>query len=348
MRRIFAALGVFAVVALTGAQPAVAAPTAPPVPVLSLPQDKVSLRLEGDDTSAVTHFLVSNADAAGAVTVQFIDDSTGRPLTLRHGQDPAGTPYRVSLAAHRVTAMNLTVTVGGSAVDGHIIVQAIGGAAAVTTFATARTPATSWLWFPIGGTFLAFLVVLFAWHWPRSVQAMRGDVLGVAADWKFADSWASNITALAAVTGSVLGLSGFLDDVLHDVVVTRFIGLDALFLALVAGAPLLFSAFAKRRGDDRLGTVGGFLLASWLTLTAAFGELAVLGLMLYMARGGAGTWLVAALLAAAAIVLVVYAWRSIGDTITHKRSHARRGSRTKSLTRSQARANPRAARVPLL
>jgi hypothetical protein len=343
MRRIFAALGVCAVVAMTGAAPALAAE-----PELSLAQDKVTLAVEGDDTTAVTHLLVSNGAERGTVTVQFIDDSTGRPLPVWHGDNPAVTTYRVEVAGHKVTTIDLTVEIGDRSVDGHVVVQSVGGAAAVSTFVTARRPATLWLWFPIAGSALAFLVVLFAWHWPRSIQAKRGDVLGVAADWKFADSWASNITALAAVTGTVLGLSGFLDDVLHDVVVTRFVGLDALFLALVAGAPLLFAACAKRQGDDRLGTVGGFLLASWLTLTAAFGELVVLGLMLYMARGGAGIWLIAALLVAAAIVLVVYAWRSIGDTITHKRSHTRRGSRTKALTMSEARATPRDARVTLL
>jgi hypothetical protein len=342
MRRVFAAFGVCAVVALTGAPPIGAAPAAP-----SLPQDKITLELEGNETSATTQLLVSNKAEAGIVTVQFVDGATGRSLPLQHGRDATSRSYRSTLPAHRVTSITLKVTVGHSAVDGHVLVQPSGGTPAITAFETARRPETRWLWLPIAGSAFAFFLVVLAWVVPRGSRGRLFDSLGVAADWKF-DSWASNLTALGAVAGTVLGLSGFLDDVLHGVVVTRFVGLDALFLALVAAAPLVFAAGAKRRAKRRVGTIAGFLLASWLTLTAAFGELIVLGLMLYMARGDAGTWFIASLLMVAALVLVVYGWRSIGDTVTHRRSHTRRGSRTKPLTRSQARADPSQARLRLL
>jgi hypothetical protein len=282
MRRILAAIGLLTAVP-GGAQPAVAAGPTP-----SLLKDKMTIELEGNARSAVTHLLVGNEGDAGVITIQFIDDKTGKPLQLQHGEDKAVVAYKQSLAEHQVTPIDLTVMTEDSAVDGHIVVQPLAGKAAVATFVTARKPATSWLWFTVAGGGLAFLVVVLAWLAPGSGQAKLRSTLGVATDWKFNESWASTVTALGAVTGTVLGLTGFLDEVLHDVVVTRFIGLNALFLALVAAAPLTFSAFAKKQGDKRVGTVGGFLLASWVTLTAACGELIVLAIMLYMARVSPG------------------------------------------------------------
>jgi hypothetical protein len=179
------------------------------------------------------------------------------------------------------------------------------------------------------------------------------DPLAVGANWKFNDSWASNATALVATTGIVLGLSGFLDDVLHGVVITRLVGLDALFLAAIAAAPLVFAAFSTERAGAPIGTVFGFLAASWMTLSAAFGELAVLGLMVYLARADAShsAWFLVVLLVAAVVVLSVYGFRTVAATVVHKRSEIGHGSAKARLDPATAQAKAEsgeAVRVALL
>ncbi len=343
MRRPITAITLLAVMILAHAEPSYGAG---PTPILL--NNRITIELDGNATSAVAHLLVSNDGDSGDVVIQLIDTATGRPLPLQDGQEVLRESHTVSLGGHKVTPVELRVVTGRSTVEGNIVIQPSAARAAVGSFATARKPATSWLWYPVAGSVLALVIVVGAWLAPGSSQALLGKPLAVTADWRFNESWASNTTALAAVTGTVLGLSGFLNDALRGVVVTRFIGLNALLLALLAAAPLVFSAFAKKVGERRVGTVGGFLLASWITLSATFGELIVLALMLYMARGGIGAWLLGGLLSAAAAILVVYAWRSIGDTITNDRSHTGSGSTARRMLREEAVANPYEARLSLI
>ena len=346
MWRITAAILVLVATSLVLTEPAHAAGPTP-----SLVNTKVTIELEGDEQSSITHLLLSNEGDAGDVTIQFIDTASGKPLQVQQvqqSQGPAADNYKVFLPAHKVTPIELRVTTGLSAVEGHIVIQPNGAKAAIGSFVTARKPADAWLWLPFLGGAAALIIVVLAWLAPGEGQAKLGKSLGRTIDWKFNESWASSFTSLAAVTGTVLGLSGFLNDVLRGVVVTRFVGLNALFLASIAAAPLVFSAFARKENETRVGTVGGFLAAGWLTLTAAFGELVVLGVMLYMARGENGTWLIAGMLVAAGIILTLYAWRSIGDTVTFQRSHTGSGAGVTRMLKSEAESKPAEARVSLL
>ena len=71
------------------------------------------------------------------------------------------------------------------------------------------------------------------------------DVVATGSSWSFSSSWLTNVTALGAVLGTVLGATGFLADVLPGTDTGRFTGLSVLFGAFVIAAPIVYSAASK-------------------------------------------------------------------------------------------------------
>jgi MFS family permease len=128
--------------------------------------------------------------------------------------------------------------------------------------------------------------------------------------WSFSGSWATTVTALGAVLATVLAASGFLEDVVPGVDVTRFIALNIVFGGAVIIAPVFYLATSRARLCDdntRLsvnGTLGGLSGAVLLTVIGVYGQLGTLGLLVNVSDVGGQThgYLYGALGATAVIV----------------------------------------------
>ncbi len=105
--------------------------------------------------------------------------------------------------------------------------------------------------------------------------------------WDFSKSWASNLTVVGAILGTVL--SGKVLPA-RTVVITPdgYTALSLLFGILVVLAPFLYTAFRKGRptptGPEFAGRNVGFLVASAVTIWAVCGQIATIGLVLYEAQ----------------------------------------------------------------
>lgn len=97
-----------------------------------------------------------------------------------------------------------------------------------------------------------------------------GDRIAPQKTWTFSGSWASSITALGAILGTVLAATGFLTDVVPGLSIGMFAAISLLFGFLVLLGPVVYMAFHDRDGEP---TYIGLLLAAGLTVWAAIGEL---------------------------------------------------------------------------
>jgi hypothetical protein len=280
----------------------------------SFVKDDITLKVVGDETTATANLLVANGGAAGTVTLQFIDDASGKPLPLQKGSD-RGTSLNIELPQFATTALSVEVTTGRDAVEGHMVLQAPAAEGATATFHSERSPSTDWLWQGIiASAVLALLIALGGWLAHGSDRSGPWDEFTPEYKWTADGSWASTLTGVTALTGTALGLSGFADDALRGISLSPFIGVDAILLAVLPFAALVFGLFVRKStapDNEPAGTVLGFVVASWLTLTAAFAELFVLSLVLRVAHVGHGGGFLAGLLIAAAVLLAFYGGRSI-------------------------------------
>lgn len=140
-----------------------------------------------------------------------------------------------------------------------LVVTPVGAAAQGTAPLSLTLPvlrqvsAAKYLWIPICcGLGLAVLLVGFTWLFgvPRPnagagnghrVPFLRVPLYASAA-WSFGDSWATNITAVGTVVGTVLTASGSVAELLPGVELGRFALLIAVAGAITVAAPLLFGA----------------------------------------------------------------------------------------------------------
>jgi hypothetical protein len=108
-------------------------------------------------------------------------------------------------------------------------------------------------------------------------------------EWDFSKSWASNLTVLGAILGTVLSAKIL---PARTVVVTPdgYTALSLLFGILVVVAPFLYTALRKGRpgaqGPHFTGRNWAFLVASGVTIWAVNGEIGTIGLVLYEAQHG--------------------------------------------------------------
>lgn len=161
---------------------------------------------------------------------------------------------------------------------------------------------------------LAALVVVAA----RAISRPRGTTIDFP-QWEFSKSWASNLTVVGAVLGTVLSAKVLPK---RTVVVTPdgYTALSLLFGILVVIAPFLYTAFRKGKrtptGPEYEGRNGVFLVASAVTIWAVCGEIGTIGLVLYEAQHGKALALGAVIpmlvaLGAALVLTCVYAIQSI-------------------------------------
>jgi hypothetical protein len=138
-----------------------------------------------------------------------------------------------------------------------------------------------------------------------------------ASTWSFKDSWATNVTAIGAVLGTVTGSTTFFPSAsgAANPNALSFITLF-IFLGGAAGlSPLIYASLAVKpphnHPDFVSGTVGGLLLANTVTLFATLGELATVGMIVDVSSVTTGERiLLIAALAFAAFFVIVYAIRS--------------------------------------
>jgi hypothetical protein len=131
----------------------------------------------------------------------------------------------------------------------------------------------------------------------------------VDAKWSYTQSWASNITAVGAVLGTVLASKDFLSDSLSGLSVGAFLGLMFGFGLTAVFAPLVFTSLFK----DGHATYLGLMLSAGLTSGAAIGEIGTLSIMLH--RGGVPQAVGMTAYFAAVGLMALYVWRSVDDLV---------------------------------
>jgi hypothetical protein len=130
-------------------------------------------------------------------------------------------------------------------------------------------------------------------------------------NWKYSESWASTLTLIGALLGTLLG-AGVLPDKLALFSKAGYSAFNVFFGMLVLIAPLVYAALQTRvtdaadKSQQYQGTTLAFGLASIATLWGVFGQLATVGLLFREIEkaGGLSTWLV---LVSGAILLLIFA-----------------------------------------
>ena len=132
----------------------------------------------------------------------------------------------------------------------------------------------------------AAVVTLSGWFRSRAGTAALKKAIGDPT-WDFSKSWASNVTVVGAILGTVLSAK-ILPAATVVVSANGYTALSLLFGALVVLAPLLFVASRSGKPDAKgpvyTGHGWAFLLASLVTLWGVIGQLVTVGLVLYEAQ----------------------------------------------------------------
>lgn len=164
------------------------------------------------------------------------------------------------------------------------------------------------------------------------------------ANWDFSKSWASNITVVGALLGTILA-AGVLPDE-PAVSKATYEGLNLYFGVLILVAPLVYTATQKAvpvhkrtaiKEAQYQGSVRAFVLASGLTLGAVLGELATIFFLFREIRTAnsmpeAAIWFLAFLLVCSGVLLLLYAWRTMQAVLDSQCKHpARRRSKHREL-----------------
>jgi hypothetical protein len=105
-----------------------------------------------------------------------------------------------------------------------------------------------------------------------------------ATAWSFKDSWATNLTAIGAVFGTVLSATGVLDELLPGFELTSFTAMNLVFGAIVVLAPLVYAALGRRETKDGTlltrGSRVGLFFAAAMTLWAVYAQLFLLWVLI--------------------------------------------------------------------
>jgi heme/copper-type cytochrome/quinol oxidase subunit 2 len=177
---------------------------------------------------------------------------------------------------------------------------------------------------PAGG---AAAFVTLRWLLPTAGPCTLSSRLGPA-NWDFSKSWASNITVVGALLGTILS-AGVLPDA-TTVSKATYAGLNLFFGVLILIAPLVYTStqnavLVHRRSPEKeaqyQGYVVAFLVSSAITLWAVVGELVTVLLLFREIRTGnsipeAAVWVMGAIVVVACALISLYAWRTIDAVIT--------------------------------
>jgi len=156
------------------------------------------------------------------------------------------------------------------------------------------------------------------------------------ANWDFSKSWASNITVIGALLGTIIS-AGVLP-AQTSLPKATYAGLNLFFGALILVAPFVYTATQKEvRPDNQAapqepryeGRVCWFVVASGLTLGAVLGELATIFLLFNEIQTGgsmprAAIWFLGGVMVFACLLAGMYGFRSIRATLKDQGVQARR------------------------
>jgi hypothetical protein len=192
-----------------------------------------------------------------------------------------------------------------------------------------------WLYFliflplPLGGAFVGLAYLLADKHGCKWKSRMG------PANWDFSKSWASNITVVGALLGTILA-AGVLPD---ETAVSKatYAGLNLFFGVLILISPLVYTATQKAVPVHRRtavteaqyqGSVRWFVVASGLTLGAVLGELATIFLLFREIRTAnsmpeAAIWFLCVLMVIAGLLLVLYGFRTVQAVLESQCSRTR-------------------------
>jgi hypothetical protein len=273
-------------------------------------------------------------DGGGWTTSLGFTNLTDKPITLiAKATNTADlgcslTLDKPKLPAAQHSALKVTVPAGCKVGEDGIdfTVSAKGGTTSARTFVVtaAPKPDTSkpdWgaLWaFPVALVALLCGAAVFFLAWRTAHSPPNQPLKYLEATWSFKDSWVSNVTVAGGLLTGIFGSSN---------VVTALLGKDAessvalatvgaaAAVAFIAAGPIVLLATKSKTGD--FFTVGGLFAASAVTLTGAFGELWILY------RSGQkldlGGWedRVVILASVAAVLLAIYAFRTLLAVLKH-------------------------------
>jgi hypothetical protein len=304
-------------------------------PLQFLDDETLTVKYEPGEKAASTTLLLRNDGEDAIEGLRFsarVQDSAAEP---RDGKVHIGLADQqdASIDGHLVERVNLEVSVdeseGAETYSGHLVAEAEGIAPATRPLKVVpvRLPplGAGWLIYP---TLLAaaVLVGIRTFTLPGSPGLLDRPMGPV--DWDFGKSWASTLTTVGALLGTVLS-AGVLPGDTQSLSKPAYAALNLFFgmLILIAG----FVYTATRRPKETTNTSGvkqvqyqghvwSFLLASFVTLWAVLGELVTLWFLLTeigvqgtLSRGPLhifqGVLLLAGLLA------LFYAWRSIAQIV---------------------------------
>lgn len=311
-----------------------AAQTLPSLRFLDL---KVSVELSDGATTATKLVTIAN-DGPSSVPVTFRIIAPDAAVDVHIGTEPAER----MLPPASVTSFTLTFAPTSTAEDvtGRLVAEASTDKSAPLTspasvdFELLAARETTW-WaqaVAICSLGLAALITLLrmwtikpASSYVRSSRRVKLSAKMGPVNWKFGDSWASNLTAAGALLGTVSGASLLPERRLY-VSEDWFTALNLFFGALVVVAPFVYASVrvankpypAGDKEPEYVGFVGTFLLCCAITLWAVLGEILTIGLFLMEAQSvfPAGALIAAGVVLAVIFVLAIwYAWNTMRWTV---------------------------------
>lgn len=287
------------------------------------PTALVAIRNNGDTAAALT---VSLLLGDGATSADGIVEVTGDPTTVE---------------AHEVAWVTLTFTAQEDldALDGYLVATAdlagpatrpiqvvldqrvIGFAGGSLVLSGSALPGGPGAVLGIAVTLAMGLIVLKGLANRFRLASKVG-----SPKWGY-DSWASTVTAVGAVLGTVLG-AGFFPVAPNLLSVAQFAGLNVLAGMLVIGAPFLYQTLAH---SDGTGNAPILLVAAAVSFTAVFTELLTLMLAVSDAAASVGSTVVSTALLATGLVLIVltlwYGWQALSVGFAGPRPQRMAGAR---------------------
>src|SRR5262245_35838666 len=126
----------------------------------------------------------------------------------------------------------------------------------------------------VGASLVASATLLLLTYGPLWTKHPPGHLLGPVS-WSFTDSWATTLTTVGAVLGTILASSRALPETTTLLTRAGFAGLSLFFGFLVLLSPLLYRAFAHfTNAPQYQGFVGVFVVACATTAWGVMGQLA--------------------------------------------------------------------------
>jgi hypothetical protein len=310
--------------------------------------DQLELRYDDGKTDAASVW-VRNATSA-PLDVVFVADTEnrdGEATTLTTESSPnAISPY--GLQRFELTVVGITDTVGAVPDSGRFTGELVVTGAASDTMPSSSKPTAApgsidlelgptrnitslvnqLLWIPCA---VAFGLALARYLSLRlSGRLTRGNRLG-AVNFDFSKSFASTITVVGALLGTVLSAS-VLPEETRLLTKAEYTTLSLVFGALVVVAGIVFAASERPAEGEELkadvdlkyeGGVGAFFVSAGFTLWAAAGQVACLALIIVESEEAgrmpvAASVIFAILLAIAAGAIVVYTWKRMRWVIENR------------------------------